>query len=226
MILSDLPYGETANEWDSVIDLDQMWNQYRQLIRPRGVIALTARCPFDKLLGMSNQGWLRYEWIWEKSRPTGFLNANRAPLKAQENVLIFYKELPLYVPQFTSGKPYVSTRRTYFDSNHGQRIGGRILRNPGRRYPRSVLRIASEGKTFHSTQKPVALFEYLVRTYTRPEDLVLDSCMGSGTTAIACLNSGRNFVGFELDKKYHRLAEARVRKRQAEIANIMSETHN
>jgi site-specific DNA-methyltransferase (adenine-specific) len=210
LILADLPYGITANPWDSMIDLDRLWRQYKRIIRPNAAILLTAQCPFDKLLGMSNRKWLRYEWIWEKSRASGFLGANHAPLKAHENILVFYEHLPRYNPQFTQGKPYISKRQGYHDRNTGQFIGGRILHNPGLRYPRSVLQIPSEGKPFHSTQKPVALFEYLIRTYTRPGDLVLDSCIGSGTTAIACLNSGRNFIGFELDPEYFRLAQRRI----------------
>ncbi|HEX3822677.1 MAG TPA: site-specific DNA-methyltransferase [Candidatus Sulfotelmatobacter sp.] len=211
MILSDLPYGVTANAWDLRIDLERLWAEYKRVIKPRGAIVLTARCPFDKLLGMSNFPWLRYEWIWEKSRATGFLDAKRVPLRAHENVLVFCDRSPPYSPQLEKGEPYRSTRKARFDANTGKHLRAAVTENPGFRYPRSVLHIASESNTIHHTQKPVALFEYLIRTYTKPGDLVLDSCMGSGTTAIACLNAGRYFIGFELDPECFKAAQQRIR---------------
>jgi site-specific DNA-methyltransferase (adenine-specific) len=217
LILTDLPYGKTRNAWDTIIDLDQLWEQFKRIIRPSRAIVLTAQCPFDKVLGLSNRSWLKYEWIWEKSRATGFVHANHAPLKAHENILIFYKSLPPYQPQFTKGKPYLSTRGQRFERNFGKFVGPAVTRNSGFRYPRTVLRFASEGRPAHPTQKPVALFEYLIRTYTKPGDLVLDACMGSGTTAIACLNANRRFVGFELDAEYHRAAAARIARRRGEL---------
>jgi len=217
MILSDLPYGKTANPWDSVIDLDRLWREYRRLIHPNGAIVLMAQCPFDKALGMSNRKWLRYEWIWEKSRGTGFYNARCAPLNAHENILVFYDRRPAYNPQLAPGKPYITVHKEYLSRNMGKRIESYITHNSGFRYPRSVLRFKSEAKTHHPTQKPIALFEYLVRTYTQPGDLVLDNCMGSGTTAIACLNTGRRFIGFELDPEHHRFAKDRVMKRLKEL---------
>jgi site-specific DNA-methyltransferase (adenine-specific) len=220
MILTDLPYGVTANDWDSIIDLDRLWKEYKRVIKPSGAIVLTAQCPFDKLLGMSNPNWLRYEWIWEKSRASGFLHAKHAPLKAHENILVFYKSLPRYNPQFTEGKPYVTNRRTHFERNLGKYVGGVMTTNTGFRYPRSVLRVASEGRPVHPTQKPVALFEYLIRTYTRPGDLVLDSCMGSGTTAVACLNTKRSFIGFESDKDFFQMAQSRIAAHRAELNSL------
>jgi site-specific DNA-methyltransferase (adenine-specific) len=217
LILTDLPYGITANPWDSIIDLDLLWREYERIIRPHRAIVLTAQCPFDKLLGMSNREWLKYEWIWEKSRASGFLHAKHSPLKSHENILVFYKGLPQYHPQLTEGKPYTSVRQTRFDRNMGKYIGGIVTNNTGFRYPRSVLKVASESRPIHPTQKPVALFEYLIRTYTNPGDLVLDSCMGSGTTAIACLNTGRDFIGFELDREFFRLAKQRIERRRAEL---------
>lgn len=211
MILTDLPYGITANSWDCIIDLDRLWAEYKRIIKPNGAIVLTAQCPFDKRLGMSNSRWLRYEWIWEKSRATGFLNAKKAPLKSHENILIFYDRAPRYNPQFSKGKPYRIARAAHFSANQGQIIGATVGDNSGYRYPRSILRFASEARTIHPTQKPVALFEYLIRTYTDPGGLVLDSCLGSGTTAIACLNAGRRFIGFELDQKFFDIAQRRIR---------------
>jgi site-specific DNA-methyltransferase (adenine-specific) len=220
LILTDLPYGVTANDWDSIIDLDRLWGEYKRLIKPNGAIVLTAQCPFDKLLGMSNPKWLRYEWIWEKSRATGFLHSKHAPLKAHENILVFYKGMPGYNPQFTEGKPYTTSRQTRFQRNLGKYVGGVITANTGFRYPRSVLRVASESRPVHPTQKPVALFEYLIRTYTKPGDLVMDSCMGSGTTAIACLNTRRSFIGFELDQEFFQMAQARIAARRTELKSV------
>jgi site-specific DNA-methyltransferase (adenine-specific) len=217
MILSDPPYGITANAWDSIINMDKLWSEYKRIIKPKGAIVLTARCPFDKVLGMSNLSWLRYEWIWEKSRATGFLDAKRSPLRAHENVLVFCDRSPPYHPQFEKGKPYKSTRRARYDANTGKHLRAAVSENPGFRYPRSVLHVASESNTVHHTQKPLALFEYLIKTYTNPGDLVLDSCMGSGTTAIACLNTARNFVGFELDPQCFAAAQHRLRTHQCSL---------
>jgi site-specific DNA-methyltransferase (adenine-specific) len=210
LILSDPPYGVTENDWDSPVDLDLLWSEYKRLIRPGGAILLTAQCPFDKLLGMSNRQWLRYEWIWEKSRATGFLHARRSPLRAHENILVFYEHSPRYNPQFTEGKPYRTGRGDQFIRHLGRRVGAAISENSGFRFPRTVLHVPSEGTPIHPTQKPVALFEYLIRTYTNPGDLVLDSFMGSGTTAIACINSGRRFIGFERDQQFFRAALRRI----------------
>jgi site-specific DNA-methyltransferase (adenine-specific) len=210
LILTDLPYGKTRNAWDTIIDLDRLWQEFKRVIRPSRAIVLTAQCPFDKVLGLSNRSWLKYEWIWEKSRATGFVHAKHAPLKAHENILVFYKGLPPYQPQFTKGKPYLNVSGQRFQRNFGKFVGPATTRNSGFRYPRSVLRFASEGRPVHPTQKPVALFEYLIRTYTNPGDLVLDTCMGSGTTAIACMNTNRRFIGFELDAEYCRLANDRI----------------
>jgi site-specific DNA-methyltransferase (adenine-specific) len=211
MILTDLPYGVTNNVWDSPLNLDRLWAEYKRIIRPRRAIVLTARCPFDKVLGMSNINWLRYEWIWEKPTANGFLDVRRAPLRAHENILVFSEQTALYQPQLAEGKPYVSKRGPFSLHNLGRNLIGNVIVNRGSRYPRSVLRIATERYRIHPTQKPVALFEYLIRTYTHPGELVLDTCIGSGTTAIACMNSGRRFIGFESDTGYFRRATARIR---------------
>jgi site-specific DNA-methyltransferase (adenine-specific) len=214
MILSDPPYGVTANSWDSIIDMERMWGEFKRVIKPKGAIVLTARCPFDKALGMSNFPWLRYEWIWEKSRATGFLDAHRAPMWAHENILVFCGHCPPYHPQFEPGKPYKSTRKARYDHNTGRHLRAAVSHNSGFRYPRSVLHIPSESNTIHHTQKPLALFEYLIKTYTKPGELVLDSCMGSGTTAVACINTGRNFIGFELDPQCFEAAQQRLHSRK------------
>jgi site-specific DNA-methyltransferase (adenine-specific) len=217
LILSDPPYGITENGWDLPVDLDELWSEYKRVIRPGGAVLLSAQCPFDKLLGMSNRGWLRYEWIWEKSRATGFLHARHSPLRAHENVLVFYERTPTYNPQFSEGRPYRTSRGREFVRHLGRRIGAATTENSGFRYPRTVLHVASEGSPIHPTQKPVALFEYLIRTYTDPGDLVLDTFIGSGTTAIACMRSGRNYIGFERDPEFFSAAVRRIKAHQSAL---------
>jgi site-specific DNA-methyltransferase (adenine-specific) len=210
MILCDLPYGTTQNKWDSVIPIMALWNQYKRIIKRNGAIVLTAQVPFDKRLGSTNLSMLRYEWIWEKDAGTGFLNANRMPLKNHENVLIFYRELPTYNPQKTVGQPY-TTKKAHHGTNYGRdTVDEVITKNDGDRFPLTVLKFNRDKPSVHPTQKPVALFEYLIRTYTNENDLVLDNCIGSGTTAIASLNTNRRFIGIELDPNYHQIAVNRV----------------
>lgn len=212
MVMCDLPYGTTRNKWDSVIDLAALWTQYTRVCR--GAIVLTAQTPFDKLLGASNIGMLRYEWIWEKTHPTGHLNAKRAPMKAHENVLVFYERQPTYNPQKTFGHVRKSAvRRKDETPTYGRQEFTAIPYDSTERYPRSVLTFASDKQrsNLHPTQKPVALMEYLVRTYTNEGDVVLDNCMGSGTTGVACVNTGRRFIGMEMDADYALIAAGRVR---------------
>lgn len=207
MILCDLPYGTTRNKWDSIIPLEPLWEQYKRVIKDNGAILLTAQTPFDKVLGVSNLKMLRYEWIWNKSSGTGHLNAKKMPMKNHENVLVFYKKLPTYNPQMTKGKPYTQkSGRASSNYNPQERV---TTINEGLRYPLTIQRFNNE-KGLHPTQKPVALFEYLIKTYTNKGETVLDNCMGSGTTAIACLNTGRQYIGFELDKKYFDIACQRL----------------
>ena len=210
MILADLPYGTTRNKWDSIIPLDPLWEQYKRVIKDNGAIVLTAQTPFDKVLGASNLNMLRYEWIWEKDSATGHLNAKKMPMKKHENILVFYKKLPPYNPQFTNGKPYIAKRVTK-STNYGNNVDGynRMTVNEGKRYPLSVLKFNKE-TGLHPTQKPVALFEYLIKTYTNENETILDNVMGSGTTAIAAINTKRNFIGFELDENYFNIANERI----------------
>lgn len=212
MILCDLPYGTTRNRWDIVLPLDKLWEQYERIIKDKGAIVLTAQTPFDKALGSSNLKLLRYEWIWEKASGTGHLNANQMPLKSHENILVFYKELPIYNPQFTYGKPYRQMNGRKSSKNYGKQKTEVETVNNGYRYPKSVLFFESEKNNFHPTQKPVALFEYLIKTYTNEGDTVLDNCIGSGTTAIACLNTKRNFIGFENNQEYFEKSMERIKK--------------
>lgn len=209
MILADLPYGTTQNKWDSVIPLEPLWEQYERIIKDDGAIVLTAQTPFDKVLGTSKLRLLKYEWIWIKNRGTGHLNARKMPMKSHENILVFYKKPPTYNPQMRKGKAYTRPTGKVGSSNYGRQtpltktyIGGR--------YPLTHLEFDVVGKTVHPTQKPVALFEYLIRTYTDVGETVLDNVMGSGTTAVAAINTGRNFIGFELEEEYVDIANKRI----------------
>lgn len=211
LILCDLPYGTTRNKWDSVLPLEALWREYRRICK--GAIVLTAQTPFDKILGASNLGMLRYEWIWEKTHPTGHLNAKKAPMKAHENVLIFYERQPTYNPIKTTGHVRkTATKRKDDTPNYGRQTFSPLTYDSTERFPRSVQVFSSEKQRskLHPTQKPVALMEYLIRTYTNEGDVVLDNCMGSGTTGVACANTGRRFIGMEKDEGYFTVAQERV----------------
>ena len=211
LILCDLPYGTTRNKWDSVIDLGKLWAEYKRI--SRGAIVLTAQTPFDKVLGVSNLPMLRYEWIWEKTHPTGHLNAKRAPMKAHENILVFYEAAPTYNPQKTSGHQRKSAvKRQDNTPVYGRQDFAPLAYDSTDRYPRSVQKFASDKQrsNLHPAQKPLALMEYLVRTYTNECDTVLDNCMGSGTTGVACVNTGRKFIGMEMDADYFEIARQRI----------------
>lgn len=219
MILCDLPYGTTKNKWDCVINLEELWSQYERLIKDNGCICLFAQTPFDKVLGSSNLKLLKYEIIWQKENATRFLNANKMPLKIHENILIFYKKLPVYNPQMRKGfKPYKCVQGSGSSSyNYNKNFGGHITENNGERYPIDVIEFKRDKDKLHPTQKPVALLEYLIKTYTNENMLVLDNCMGSGSTGIACLNTNRKFIGFELDKEYFEIAKKRIEDRSKEL---------
>lgn len=211
MVLCDLPYGTTNCAWDSVLPLDRLWPEWLRVCR--GAVVLFAQTPFDKVLGASNLRHLRYEWVWEKTNATGFLNASRAPLKAHENVLVFYERQPTYNPIKTTGHARKTSKgggrpsSVYQDHATLERDY-----DSTERFPRSVLTFASDKQRskLHPTQKPVALCEYLIRTYTNPGAVVLDNCMGSGTTGVACLNTGRQFIGIENDPDFFAVAERRL----------------
>lgn len=209
MILCDLPYGTTRNKWDSIIPLDKLWEQYERIIKDNGCIALFAQTPFDKVLGSSNLKLLKYEWIWQKDNGTGFLNAKKMPLKLHENILIFYKKPPVYNPQMRKGfKPY-SQKSGRGSSNYGEQVRV-ITDSKGDRYPVDIVEFKRDKDKLHPTQKPVALLEYLIKTYTNENENVLDNCMGSGSTGVACINTNRNFIGFELDENYFNIAKQRL----------------
>lgn len=213
MILCDLPYGTTQNKWDYVIPFEPLWSEYWRVIKRNGAVVLTAQSPFDKVLGCSQIKFLRYEWIWRKESGTGFLNARRAPLKDHENVLVFYRGLPTYNPQAHAGKAYKGrvSSRNLSSANYGETSnkGSEVVSYSGR-MPKTVLDFHRDRPSIHPTQKPVALMEYLIRTYTNEGETVLDNCMGSGTTGVACVRTGRNFIGIERDEGYFQIAKERI----------------
>lgn len=213
MVLCDLPFGTTMNKWDSVIDFDELWTAYKRIIKNNGAIVLFGQGLFTAELACSNKEMFRYRLVWEKTKAGGFLNARRMPLQAHEDISVFYKKLPTYNPQMETGKPYVKRAVTNGDGGcYGKfdRVGQTNINN-GTRFPRSVLRFSNDNhNSIHKTQKPVQLLEYLIRTYTNEGETVLDNCMGSGSTGVACVNTNRDFIGIELDKNYFEIAKERI----------------
>lgn len=205
LILCDLPYGTTQNKWDAVIPFDKLWREYRRVCS--GAIVLTASQPFTSALVMSNPKDFRYAWVWEKSAATGHLNAKRMPMKLHEDILVFSEKPAPYYPQ-----GLVAFNKTVRRGNNGSNFGASGTENfqEFTNYPRSILRFPSEPKAVHPTQKPVALLEYLIQTYTQEGDVVLDSTMGSGTTGVAAMNTGRRFIGIEQDPTYFDIAKKRI----------------
>lgn len=205
MILCDLPYGTTQNKWDTVIPFEPMWKEFHRIAKPNAAIVLTAQCIFSARLIVSNEKNYRYSLIWEKSKAGGFLNAKRMPLQSHEDVLIFYKKQPCYFPQMEAGKPYI---KKAVSNGDGQNYGkfdrtGQVNINKGERYPKSVIKISNPNNgSLHPTQKPVALFEYLIKTYTNEGDLVFDPTAGSLTTGVAANNLNRQWVCVEQDSCY------------------------
>lgn len=218
MVMCDLPYGTTACRWDTIIPFGPLWRQYERLIKPKGAIVLTASQPFTSALVMSNPKLFRYEWVWEKTHPKGHLNAKKQPMRAHESVLVFSKQPPVYFPQKTNGHVRKVAKTNYVSESDGTSAYGREVRNTvydsTERYPRSVQIFANADltKVLHPTQKPVALFEYLIKTYTNEGDLVLDNCAGSGTTMEACLNTNRKYIVMEKEAEYIEIIKARRRK--------------
>ena len=214
LVLVDLPYGTTQNKWDSVIDLELMWKQIDRICHKNTPKIMFAQTPFDKVLGCSNLKELKYEWIWEKTTATGHLNAKKMPMKAHENILVFYDKLPTYNPQKTSGhKPANSYTKHQDDgSNYGKTKVGVSGGGQTDRYPRSVqvFKTDKQKVSLHPTQKPVALLEYLIKTYTNEGDTVLDFTFGSCSTGVAALNTNRKFIGVEAEEKYFDIGASRM----------------
>ena len=203
-----MPYGTTACKWDNVIPFEPMWERLNKLIKPNGAIILFAQLPFDKALGGSNLKMLKYEWIWEKNNSTGFMNANKIPLRKHENIAIFYKKQCTYNPQGLVPCNKINKRGkvglNYNDVNSNKYV------QKYTNYPTQILKFSYDKEKFHPTQKPVALLEYLIKTYTNENELVLDFTMGSGSTGVACMNTNRKFIGIELDENYFNIAKDRI----------------
>ena len=213
MILCDLPYGTTDCKWDTVIPFEPLWEQYERIIKDNGAIVLFATQPFASALIMSKLDWFKYEWVWDKVRPSGFQVSKYKPMQRHENVLVFSKKgkrVNYFPIMELRDKPATGKVYGRSDSSPLAHSDGR-KRTYINRYPQSILKYKKPSKSLHPTQKPVELCEYLIKTYTNEGETVLDNCMGSGTTAIACINTGRNFIGFELDKHYCDIANERIR---------------
>lgn len=216
MILCDLPYGITAAKWDSEIDLELLWKEYKRVVIERGAVVLFAAQPFTSKLVCSNISNFKYSWVWEKSKASNFLLARKQPLRAHEDILVFCDQSPRYFPQKTKGKPYKGEGRSKKGSNTVlvNSVPNPTYRNDnkGDRFPRSVqyFKTAESEGCYHPTQKPLELCEYFIKTYTNEGDLVLDNCCGSGTTGIAAINLNRNFILIEKDAEYYKVASNRL----------------
>ena len=224
MVFCDLPYGTTKNSWDEIIPFDKLWEQYNRIVKDNGAIVLTSQQPFTSKLIISNINDFRYEWIWEKNKATGHLNANKMPMKSHENICIFYRKLPTYNPQKTTGhqpfnavkpKENIPQPKEYRNYGHVAKTFGNDG-NTTDRFPRTVQEFPvvnnDDPLKWHPTQKPVELIEYFIKTYSNENDVILDNCMGSGSTGIACKNINRNFIGIEKDEKYFNLAGDWIKK--------------
>lgn len=208
MVLTDPPYGTTQNKWDSVIDFGAMWNELKRITKDSAGLCLFGQQPFSSAVVMSAPDLFKYNWVWEKPQGTGHLNAKKYPLKSHEDILVFAKKPHVYYPQFEQGKPY-KCQSGRASENYGSQVSV-LTENEGIRYPKTVLRYAPERDKLHPTQKPVALLEYLIKTYTLEGETVLDFTMGSGSTGVACKNLNRNFIGIERDDKYFEIAKERI----------------
>ena len=214
MILCDLPYGTTQCKWDMVIPFDKLWEQYNRIIKDNGAIVLFGTEPFSSLLRLSNIKNYKYDWIWLKTKPSGHLNAKKQPMRKTENISVFYKKQIAYYPQglikgeFNNNRP---SRANKIKGNYVHGLEREIGISSFTNYPNNVLTYSNpNNNTIHPTQKPVELCEYLIKTYTNENELILDNCMGSGTTAIACINTNRKYLGFEKEEKYFQIAQERI----------------
>ena len=227
LILCDLPYAKTQAEWDKAIDLDLLWAEYKRIIKDNGAILLFGEEPFSSKLRISNLEMFRYDWVWEKTTAVGFLNAKKMPMKAHEIISVFYKHLPTYNPQKTTGHKPVNnyTKHTSDGTLYGKTKTGISGGGSTERYPRSVIKVKSkktyakslltyktdkQKESLHPTQKPLALLEYLIKTYTNEGDVVLDNCMGSGSTGVACIKTNRIFIGIEKNEYFFNIAKERI----------------
>lgn len=229
MVFADLPYGVTANKWDTVIPFEPLWRELLRVAKPNAAFVFTATQPFATALIMSQPKLFRYDLVWEKTTATGHLNAKKMPLRAHEHVLVFYRKAGAYNPQITPAtelRGSTSSRSQAQSSNYGYAADKPPWVDNGLRQPRSVIKIGVEKRraSVHPTQKPVALLEWLIKTYSNSGDVILDPTMGSGTTGVAALNTGRRFAGFEKDRSYYQSAKQRISATQARAATPPSTT--
>jgi len=210
MVLTDPPYGTTACKWDSIIPLEPMWEQLKRIIKPSGAIVMTASQPFTTTLISSNMKMFKYCWVWEKSRFANQMLAKKQPLKIHEDVIVFSVGSPVYYPQGLIECNKTTKQGSLVTDNNGGGIRKTEYLQTHTNYPKTIQRFSSEGKTVHSTQKPVALMEYLIKTYTNENETVLDFTYGSGTTGVACKNTNRKFIGIELDDHYFEIGKNRI----------------
>ena len=220
LILTDLPYGTTACKWDTIIPFDKLWEMVNYLLKPNGAFLTTASQPFTSALVMSNPKMFKYEWIWEKHKGTNFNTVKRYPMKVHESIVLFSSGKFTYNPQMTDGKPYKKRGEHNVNKNGGmfenKKVGYAKDFDSSKRYPKSIQFFANHNQkenSLHPTQKPIALFEYLLKTYSNEGMTIFDPCMGSGTTGIACKNLNRNFIGIEKDEQYFKIAEQRINAR-------------
>lgn len=224
MILSDLPYGTTHCSWDTIIPFEELWQQYKRIIKASGAVVLFATEPFASYLRLSNLEWYKYDWVWDKIKGTGFLNAKKQPMRNHELICVFYEGQCTYNPQYTYGhekkKVYKSKMLRSEVYQHSTRD---TLYESTQRYPRSIQEFSTDTQksSLHPTQKPVALCEYLIKTYTNENEVVLDSCIGSGSTCVAAINTGRKYIGIEKEEKYITISRKRIKEaiREKEIRN-------
>jgi len=215
LVLCDLPYGTTQNRWDSVIDLERLWAEYRRVLKPGGVVVLTAQGIFTARLTLSNEAWFKYKIVWEKSKPTNFLNAKKQPLRKHEDICVFYGKPPTYNPQMRAGQPYdKGVRKNQLSGSYGD-FSPAHVRSDGERYPSDIVYFKTaesepERTVWHPTQKPVELGRYLVRTYSNEGDTVLDNAFGSGSFLVAAALEGRRFIGIERNEEVHLFKNERI----------------
>lgn len=212
LVLADIPYGTTQCKWDSVLDLQRMWSELYRVAKPKAAVVLFSAQPFTSVLVASNLKHWRTEWIWEKGNATGFLNAKKQPLRAHENIQVFYRQQPVYNPQMTDGHERKTSKRKIVGSDCYGQADNEVVYDSTTRCPRDVQKFSSDKQKskLHPTQKPVALLQYLIETYSNPGEMVLDFTMGSGSTGVACQKSARNFVGIEKDPEIFKVAKQRL----------------
>lgn len=224
LILCDLPYGTTSCKWDSIIPFEELWKNYNRVIKDNGAIVLFSAQPFTTKLISSNLKDFKYCWYWIKNHSTGFCFAKYQPMRKIEDVCVFYKKMPTYNPQgiVEIKNPKVKQKKLPEDGVYKSETLSKPYISKFKNYPKNTLEYASDSYRLHPTQKPVPLLEYLIRTYTNEGDKVLDNCMGSGSTGVACVNTGRRFIGMELEEKFFKIAKERITKRKEDLQNEAS----